>query len=127
MDGILLSLSNIQSNGAHIIWLYGPAGSGKSTVAATICRSLRRTGQLGGAVFFSTLSERTRKPDLVFTDLASELVMHIPALGDKIWDAIKRDPGIRKADPARQFRELIVSPYGVLVRRSNPLSLCLTD
>ncbi|KAJ7899395.1 hypothetical protein B0H13DRAFT_1481802, partial [Mycena leptocephala] len=36
----------------RIIWLYGPAGAGKSAIAQSLCLKLEAEGCLGGAFFF---------------------------------------------------------------------------
>ncbi|KAF8193822.1 hypothetical protein K438DRAFT_1505217, partial [Mycena galopus ATCC 62051] len=37
---------------SKILWLHGPAGSGKSTVVQTFCQKLEDRAQLGGSFFF---------------------------------------------------------------------------
>ncbi|KAJ6456849.1 hypothetical protein C8R45DRAFT_1033624 [Mycena sanguinolenta] len=35
-----------------ILWLYGPAGAGKSAIMQTLSRKLEDAGRLGGSFFF---------------------------------------------------------------------------
>ncbi|KAF9442692.1 hypothetical protein P691DRAFT_618043, partial [Macrolepiota fuliginosa MF-IS2] len=37
----------------NLLWLYGPAGVGKSAIAQTVAEDCRKEGWLGAAFFFS--------------------------------------------------------------------------
>ncbi|KAJ7794354.1 hypothetical protein B0H14DRAFT_2261982, partial [Mycena olivaceomarginata] len=42
----------VQPPRSAILWLHGPAGSGKSAVAQSFCQHLQNDGRLGGSFFF---------------------------------------------------------------------------
>ena len=65
---------------ALILWLYGPAGAGKSAIAQTIAELLAEAGLLAAAFFFSrNAAGRNDKTPLVAT-LAYQLVKSIPEI-----------------------------------------------
>ena len=56
------------NNVALILWLYGPAGAGKSAIAQTIAELLEKAGLLAAAFFFSrNAAGRDSKTPLVAT------------------------------------------------------------
>ncbi|KAJ7938065.1 hypothetical protein B0H13DRAFT_1524492, partial [Mycena leptocephala] len=40
---------------SDVIWLHGPASSGKSAIAQAICQKLEADGRLGASFFFKTI------------------------------------------------------------------------
>ncbi|KAJ7883116.1 hypothetical protein B0H13DRAFT_1536101, partial [Mycena leptocephala] len=72
-----------------ILWLFGPAGSGKSAVAQSFCERLKEEGHLGGSFFFKR--------------------GHL-SRGQCISQIVENDPAIVDRSLSSQFQELIVKP-----------------
>ncbi|KAF8994625.1 hypothetical protein BDQ17DRAFT_1366511, partial [Cyathus striatus] len=49
----LVRWSNDMDDQSNILWLYGPAGVGKSAIAQSVCERLERMKTLGASFFFS--------------------------------------------------------------------------
>ena len=95
---------------AFIMWVYGPAGSGKSAIAQTIAEMCEDELILLASFFFSRNdpSRSTVKP-LVAT-IAYQITSNFPQTRDVILGAIQRDPLIFTKSLAVQFKFLIVMP-----------------
>jgi len=95
---------------AFIMWVYGPAGAGKSAIAQTIAEMCDEEMLLLASFFFSRNdpSRSTVKP-LVAT-LAYQIISNLPQTRDIILGAIERDPLIFTKSLAVQVKSLIVRP-----------------
>ena len=107
----------------RILWLSGPAGSGKTAIAGTIADECQRRGWLAGSFFFSASSlspERWTKNALI-TTLAYQLLEHeaLGALKDEILASIDNNPIIFGKRLDEQLQVLILEP----LRRARKLGL----
>jgi ABC-type oligopeptide transport system ATPase subunit len=91
-----------------IFWLNGIAGTGKSTVAQTICRLYQDRGNLGGSFFFSKGGGDSSLADKFVTTLASQISTKIPQVKQSIYDAITRQPNIAAHSLRDQWDQLIL-------------------
>ncbi|EJC98417.1 WD40 repeat-like protein [Fomitiporia mediterranea MF3/22] len=91
----------------NVFWLYGAAGSGKSTVSTTIAEHFRGISRLGAHLFF----ERGQSdPSNVIRTLVYKLASFDSTVEDNVIAAIKRDNNIAEATAATQFENLLHSP-----------------
>ncbi|KAG9124626.1 hypothetical protein FRC07_010874 [Ceratobasidium sp. 392] len=108
------------ANSPTLFWLYGPAGCGKSSVAASVCESLRKTDQLGGSFFCRRDSEHLRKSTNVISHLAQSLAIRRPSYGKELAKILRADPSISQADSARiRFDGLITNPLKSVGKGTN--------
>ncbi|TEB28102.1 hypothetical protein FA13DRAFT_1816058 [Coprinellus micaceus] len=95
----------------QVLWLSGPAGSGKTAIMGTMCDRFKGIGRLAATFFFSS-SERQSKHRLV-TTLAYQLQQH-PSMeshiSSKIATAIDKDPAIFNKNLKEQMEVLILEP-----------------
>lgn len=92
------------------LWLYGPAGAGKSAIAQSIAEICHEAGILGATFFFSrTGSLRNDKTHLIAT-LAYQLTLHLPSITKHVAIAVNNDPSIFSRNLATQIRSLIINP-----------------
>jgi hypothetical protein len=93
---------------AMFLWLYGPAGAGKSAIAQTIAEILEEAGQLAAAFFFSrTAPGRNNKTPVVAT-LVYQLIISIPEIGAHVLEALEKDPALFSRSIQVQIQALIV-------------------
>jgi NACHT domain len=93
------------------LWLFGPAGAGKSAIAKRIAELTFQNGLLIATFFFSrTSSTRNTKNRLVAT-LAYQLALSIPDTRTYIEVAIERDPAIFKKNLETQIDTLLIKPF----------------
>ncbi|KAG0706667.1 hypothetical protein DFH29DRAFT_136855 [Suillus ampliporus] len=98
------------SSNQNVLWLHGPAGSGKSTVATTIANITRDLGRLGAFVFFNRHMAARNDPAAVVRTLAFQLGEFDHRLGAAISTVIKNTPSIRQSPLRQQFHKLLVQP-----------------
>ena len=95
---------------ALFLWLYGPAGAGKSAIAQTIAELLEKLGLLAAAFFFSrNAAGRNDKTRLVPT-LVYQLIKSIPEIRDHVLDTLEQDPALFSCSIEAQIQALIVKP-----------------
>ncbi|KAJ7858165.1 hypothetical protein B0H13DRAFT_1640672 [Mycena leptocephala] len=104
-----LSTDDIQTS-SGVLWLNGPAGSGKSAVAQSFCQRLKDEGCLGGSFFFkrSHLSRGSAKK--LFPTIAYQLALLLPELKHLISQVVENDPAIVDRTLSHQLQELIIAP-----------------
>ncbi|KAF9471918.1 hypothetical protein BDN70DRAFT_520277 [Pholiota conissans] len=102
-----------------IMWLYGPAGGGKSAILQTIAERCAEKRNILASFFFGR-SDPTRnhiKP--LIPTIACQIAIAIPELKPYVEGAIDRDPFLLDKSPATQFQLLIVAPLQALVSSGN--------
>jgi len=97
------------------LWLYGPAGAGKSAIAQTIAELLEKAGLLAAAFFFSrnALAGRNDKTPLVAT-LVYQLIISIPEIRADVVEALELDPALFSRSIEAQIQALIVKPLNAV-------------
>jgi len=99
-----------KDKGSRILWLYGPAGAGKSAIAQTIAELLEKEGLLAAAFFFSRhAAGRNDKTPLIAT-LVYQLIVSIPEIRAYVLGALDRDPTVFSHSIEAQIQTLIVKP-----------------
>ena len=99
---------------ALFLWLYGPAGAGKSAIAQTIAELLEKAGLLAAAFFFSrNAAGRDKKTPLVAT-LVYQLVTSIPEIRVHVLEALEENPALFSRSIESQIHALIVKPLNAV-------------
>ncbi|KAJ6548571.1 hypothetical protein B0H19DRAFT_190499 [Mycena capillaripes] len=93
-----------------ILWLYGPAGAGKSAIMQTLCQRFQGAGLLGGSFFFKRSSVSQGNARSTFVTLAYQLALYIPQLRAPIVKSAEDDPSVVGRSIDLQLRKLIVAP-----------------
>ena len=111
LDDIIQWVKNISPDSPDFYWLFGPAGSGKSTIAYTIANRFEFTGDnhedviLGGNFFCSRQFEETKQSKCIIRTIAYHLALVCKPFADALrFDIVYRDP---KA----QIDGLLVQPW----------------
>ncbi|KAF7364496.1 hypothetical protein MVEN_00318000 [Mycena venus] len=91
-----------------VFWLSGMAGTGKSTIAYTLCERLRACGRLGASFFCSRNEEQTRFRKFIIPTIVWQLVSAYKPLVD-----ILRDVQLRLHDPVpnEHINEMLLKPW----------------
>jgi len=113
LDKIMRWVRLEENASSLVLWIYGPAGSGKSAIAHTIAQLCEDTELL--AAFFFSRSDPSRNSirPLVAT-IAYQIYSHFPNLRDSILGALECDPLMFSKSLAHQVRYLITEPLLVL-------------
>jgi hypothetical protein len=97
-----------------VFWLNGLAGTGKSTLARTMCERLAEKGLLGASFFMSRQVEERRHAPNVLRTLAHQFSRHQPAFFDAISATLRDSPELALSESLQKLTtELLVKPAGV--------------
>ncbi|KZP15702.1 hypothetical protein FIBSPDRAFT_1047933 [Athelia psychrophila] len=113
IDEILGWASNpSQGDSDNVLWLYGPAGTGKSAVAATVATHFSEMGRLGAFVGFDRASPEQGRPSTAVKSLARQLAEYDGRLRTSITQTINDGPkaSVLRASLSEKFDRLIVKP-----------------
>lgn len=120
LDRIMMWCKDPSPDSPSIFWLCGMAGTGKSTIAYTVCQKLYDTDdaahRLGASFFCSRQSEASRKRQNVIPTIVHGLALSFPAFGRVVLDS-KYDA--RPPPLPAHIRRMLVSPWKVAVSNNN--------
>jgi archaellum biogenesis ATPase FlaH len=100
---------SVNRQGEHILWLNGRAGTGKSTVAMTVCRQLSNEGRLGANFFFSRQQNQGHSRNF-FTTLARHLANLSPEFRERVSNAIAHHHDFVQKAFEEQWQWLLLDP-----------------
>jgi hypothetical protein len=137
MDGIPMCLAGTRKGvlseikdwlnrpGGGVYWLTGVAGSGKTTIAYTLAKSLAKRDRLGASFFCSR--DQTSRSDLkqVLPTLAYQLAVFDSSFRVEIIALLTRNADIGHLNLQGQLRELIVRPLEKHTRRETYSSVVI--
>lgn len=94
-----------------ILWISGPAGTGKSALAKTACERLSVAKDVSLLSFFiSRDSADKRDPMRIVPTLAFHAARHLPRFGARLYDKLVEQPGIVERPLKEQVTELLARP-----------------
>ena len=100
--------------------LQGLAGTGKSTIAYTVCKLVEERGWLGASFFFSRNDTSTSNPFLFFTTIAYQLAIKYPHFRHSLNEMLKTDPDVAGLTLDRQLEKLVVQPIRAVANSLGP-------
>jgi hypothetical protein len=95
-----------------VLWLHGPAGSGKSAIAQSFCQNLETKDRLGASFFFKRGHPSRGSSRKLFSTIAYQLALakNLSDLHRVISRSIKDNPSILDRSLSIQLQKLIVKP-----------------
>ncbi|KIJ38103.1 hypothetical protein M422DRAFT_33449 [Sphaerobolus stellatus SS14] len=104
--------------GPPVLWLYGPAGAGKSTIAQTIAEQCDKGPKnLAFSYFFSRRNANQSDLTRFIPTFAYQLVLTVPSLDTSVREAVRSDPSIFARSLETQAQELIVKPLKAMTEQ----------
>jgi hypothetical protein len=98
-----------------VFWLNGLAGTGKSTIARTVCEQFAKTGLLGASFFMSRQVAERRHPGNVVRTIAYQLARQQRAFADALSITLHDTPDLAPSEGLqRLLTELIFKPAAAL-------------
>ena len=95
----------------RLLWLYGPAGAGKSAIEQTIAEWCSKMNFLAASFFFSrNVADRNKKTFLI-TTLVQQLIVSIPEIREHVGNALYNDPSLPTRSLEVQMDTLVVKPF----------------
>ncbi|KIM44126.1 hypothetical protein M413DRAFT_375318 [Hebeloma cylindrosporum] len=101
---------------ALFLWLYGPAGAGKSAIAQSIAELFEKAGLLAASFFFSRNSSGRNDEAPLIATLAYQLIISIPEIRSHVLEALDRDPAIFSRSIHAQIQALVVKPLNAVAK-----------
>ena len=94
----------------RFLWLYGPAGAGKSAIEQTIAELCYEMNFLAASFFFSrSIGGRNEKTFLI-TTIVGQLIVSIPQIREHVGNALYNDPSLPTRSLEAQMDALVVKP-----------------
>jgi hypothetical protein len=94
-----------------LMWLFGPAGAGKTAIAKKIADLAAEKRLLIGTFFFSKDSPTRDVKDRLIPTLAYQMAVSIPGTRTYIEAAIEGDPAIFSKNLQTQIDTLLIKPF----------------
>ena len=95
---------------SFFMWLFGPAGAGKSAIAQTIAEMCHRLGILVASFFWSRNPADRNDATRLVASLAYQFVVTIPQIRIHVESAIENDPLLISRSLEAQMESLIIGP-----------------
>ena len=92
------------------MWVYGPAGSGKSAIAQIIADMCEQEIILLASFFFSRNDPSLSTANSLIATIAYQITLNLPDVRDAVLEAIERDPLVFSKSLVVQGKSLIVTP-----------------
>jgi len=109
----------------RIFWLAGMAGTGKTSIAVTLCRMLHANPNviLGGAFFCSRSAGSLHRTEVrrIIPTLAASFAELSAAFATALAAQVKKDPRIGHKPVSSQIDPLLVEPLGQLTSTTYPV------
>ena len=96
-----------------MLWLFGPAGTGKSAIAKRIAELAEEKGLLIATFFFSRTSPPRKTEDRLVATLAYQMALSIPHTRSHIEYSIEQDPAIFDKNIHTQLDTLLIKPLSL--------------
>jgi hypothetical protein len=123
LDDIITWANNTSPGSPDVYWLFGQAGSGKSTIAYSVARRFESAGDpndmivLGGNFFCSRQFEETRLSKCIIRTVVHHLALKCKAFADQLshvdFEAINQN--VRA-----QLKDLLIAPWQASKRDWSP-------
>lgn len=99
---------------SSILWLSGFAGTGKTTLANTICEKLESEGDLGASFFCSRYDAECSSAQKIIPTIAYQIAISHPEFEEALLGNLKKDPLVLNADISVQITKLIIDPLSAV-------------
>ncbi|CAE6536605.1 unnamed protein product [Rhizoctonia solani] len=97
-------------NGTKIYWMNGMAGTGKTTIAYSLCERLDDTGQLAASFFCTRTSRECSEARRIFPTIAYQLARYSVPFRDALCGVLDKDPDVGNLSTTSQFRLVLAKP-----------------
>ncbi|KAF8674102.1 NACHT domain [Rhizoctonia solani] len=99
-----------RGDGRGVYWLNGMAGTGKTTIAYSLCLELDSSHRLAASFFCSRTLPECRDVNLIVSTIAYQLARFSRPFHSVLSTALRKDPDLHRTLPHLQFEELIIKP-----------------
>jgi hypothetical protein len=96
--------------GETVYWLNGMAGTGKTTIAYSLCDQLQSACKLAASFFCSRQLPACRNVNLILPTISYQLALFSRPFRYALSHSLERNPGVHTRQLPEQFDKLIVEP-----------------
>ncbi|KAG8710567.1 hypothetical protein FRC11_004383 [Ceratobasidium sp. 423] len=97
-------------DGTKIYWMNGMAGTGKTTIAYSLCERLEATGQLAASFFCTRMSRECSNAKRIIPTIAYQLAQQSALFRNALCEALDKNPDIGAFNTTSQFDSLLARP-----------------
>ncbi|THU87015.1 hypothetical protein K435DRAFT_731107, partial [Dendrothele bispora CBS 962.96] len=97
-------------------WMCGMAGTGKSTIAKSLCLMLEEKELLGASFFCSRQIAECREYHHIIPTIAYQLAHYSRTFGEMLEKILEQKPDLASKEPATQMRELLIKPWEAVIK-----------
>ncbi|CUA71835.1 putative WD repeat-containing protein all2124 [Nostoc sp, PCC 7120] [Rhizoctonia solani] len=102
--------SMFSPSAGSVYWLNGMAGTGKTTIAYSLCIELASKHQLAASFFCSRLLPECRDVQRIIPSIAYQLAQYSLPFRAALFKVLEQDPDVHARVPSVQFKSLISIP-----------------
>jgi hypothetical protein len=114
------------SGSPPIFWLSGRTGTGKTAIAESFCKLLKKNGMLGGSFFANRDTPRRKSGNIVRT-MAYDLARNRPDVGFLISEALQHIPDVSRRTVDELVAALLVDPLTYSLDESSRTVVLVLD
>ncbi|KAL5631867.1 hypothetical protein ACGC1H_000041 [Rhizoctonia solani] len=97
-------------DGEQVCWINGMAGTGKTTIANTLCSTLDHGHELGASFFCTRSMPTCRDVKLILPTIAHQLARFSSPFRSALLQVLDQDPEVHSKTPRVQFKRMILGP-----------------
>ncbi|KAG8708339.1 hypothetical protein FRC09_001313 [Ceratobasidium sp. 395] len=112
--GDILAWSRDFDSSQRLLWVYGFAGLGKSSIAASVCNRLEEQDMLAASFFCKRDDPAQRDARCVLNTIVYGLAMKCPAYKQAVAKAIQGDSQICTAHMQKRYISLVEEPLKIM-------------
>ncbi|KAK7056104.1 hypothetical protein R3P38DRAFT_2601142 [Favolaschia claudopus] len=99
------------NSSSQILWMYGPAGTGKSAIAQSFCDELHSRNRLAGSFFFKRGHLSREDSTKLWPTIAYQLALISQSFKGALAMRLTTDPALVDKSLSIQLQKLIIEPY----------------
>ncbi|THU86877.1 WD40 repeat-like protein [Dendrothele bispora CBS 962.96] len=115
--GILNEIIQDSSSNASLgYWMCGMAGTGKSTIAKSLCLMLKEQQLLAGSFFCSRQIPECKEYHCIIPTIAYQLAYYSCTFGEVVEKVLEEDQSIALKEPSDQVKKLLIQPWEAVMK-----------
>ncbi|THU86871.1 WD40 repeat-like protein [Dendrothele bispora CBS 962.96] len=111
LNEIMDWVQDSSSNASLGYWMCGMAGTGKSTIAKSLCLMLEEEQLLAGSFFCSRQIPECREYHHVIPTIAYQLAYYSCTFGETLEKVLEEDQSVALKEPSDQVKKLLIQPW----------------
>ncbi|THU76147.1 WD40 repeat-like protein, partial [Dendrothele bispora CBS 962.96] len=103
-------------NASSGYWMCGAAGTGKSTIAKSLCLMLEEKQLLAGSFFCSRQIQECREYHHIIPTIAYQLAYYSHTFRETLERILEQHQNVALKEPSIQVKELLIQPWEVVMK-----------